>query len=175
MHDISWAQIRRKRADLKSYIRRFLLCPYFWEDSNKSLIENLAWKKIKFTEENVKKISTKNGIYCFVVEPNYSKGKFIETHYLFYVGKAASISIRSRYKMYIDEKNGIGIGEQKPRIKVREMLNDYENHIIFYYSEINEKELIEEIENKLLNTFVPYVNTHIPEAKIKPELKDIYQ
>jgi hypothetical protein len=33
---------------------------------------------------------------------------------------------------------------------------------------------VDACEERLLNTFVPQINTYIPKAKIKPELKGIY-
>ncbi|MCK4408220.1 MAG: hypothetical protein KAT33_01940 [Bacteroidales bacterium] len=174
MHDIDWIELRGKRANIKSYIRRFLLFPPFWEDSNKEINLDLRWNNKAFSDSNINEISTRNGIYCFVVEPSYSNNSIFQTRYIFYIGKASSCSLRSRFKMYLNEKQGKGIGDQKPRIKVQEMLNDYEDHIYFYYAEIENKTHIKKCEDKLLNTFVPYVNTHIPEASINPELKDIY-
>ena len=91
-----------------------------------------------------------------------------------YVGKASSATLRSRYKNYIDEMNNIGIGDQKPRIKIQEMLNDYYNHIYFFYSELTSATEIIETEMKLLNTFMPYVNTSIPELQISEEYRHIY-
>lgn len=174
MQDIDWIELRDKRAEIKSYIRRFLLYPLFWEDTSKNINLDLEWNHVAFKQDNINTISTRQGVYCFVVEPSYSKSSFFQPKYIFYIGKASSCSLRTRYKMYLNEMNGIGIGDQKPRIKVREMLNDYFDHIYFYFAEIENRSLIKDCEEKLINTFVPYVNTQIPEASINQELKDIY-
>ena len=171
-NDIDWKSKRMKRNELKSYVRRFLLYPAFWEDVTKHFGMELKWKKRKFSATNAGEIPTSSGLYCFVVIPPVPD--FFITRYLFYVGKASGTSFRSRYKNYIDEMNGIGIGEQKARIKVEEMLNDYYDDVYFFYVEINNPDLIKELEVKLLNTFFPYVNSHHPEATISEEYKHIY-
>ena len=173
MNDISWNAKRDRRQEIKEHVRRFLLFPTFWEDSTKYISNEIVWNKIKFDETNSNQIPNKNGIYCFVVEPPLINNLF-NTGYLFYIGKASSAKLRARYKNYIDEKNNIAIGDQKPRIKIQEMLNDYTNHIYFYYAELTDKSLIIETEEKLLNTFMPYVNTSIPELKISEEYRHIY-
>lgn len=172
MQDILWSAKKDKRKDVKDHIRRFLLYPEFWIDTTKHIGIPLKWKKIKFREDNFKEVPTNNGIYCFVVVPPIPN-LFI-TRYLFYIGKASTTSLRSRYKNYIDEKNGIGIGDNKPRVKVEEMLNEYFDHIYFFYSTIDTMSNIVDCEDKLLNTFYPYVNTDVPEATINPVLKHIY-
>ena len=172
MHDISWNSKRRRRQEIKEHIRKFLLFPEFWNDPTKQIPLKIKWERILFQEGNHLSIPSKSGIYCFVVEPPTVDFIF-ETRYLFYIGKASGATLRSRYKNYINEKNNIGIGDQKPRIKVQEMLNDYYGHIHFFYAELN-RSIIQDIEEKLLNLYMPYVNTAIPELQISEEYKHIY-
>ncbi|HEX8561865.1 MAG TPA: hypothetical protein VF676_02690 [Flavobacterium sp.] len=172
MHDISWKAKRDRRQEIKEHIRKFLLFPEFWNDPTKQIGHKITWERILFEEGNTASVPNKKGVYCFVVEP--PKVDFLfETRYLFYIGKASSATLRARYKNYIDEKNNRGIGNQKPRIKVQEMLNDYYGHIHFFYAELNTG-VIKDVEEKLLNLYMPYVNTSIPELKISEEYKHIY-
>lgn len=173
MIDIAWADKRERRKGIKEYIWRFLLFPSFWEDNDKKLPSDLVWNKVLFRTGNEMSIPSKNGIYCFAVIPPSNIGLF-ETTYLFYVGKASGTKLRSRYKNYINEMNNIGIGEQKPRIKVQEMLNLWYGHIYFYYTVLDDEKSVKNHENTLLNTFMPYVNTSIPELKISEEYRHIY-
>ena len=89
---------------------------------------------------------------------------------LFYVGKT-NRTLFKRFEEYIKEKKGEG----KPRKKVYKMLNQYDGHLYFYYTEISTKSEVDVTEEILLNVFVPHVNTSIPEAKIQNELKNIYE
>jgi hypothetical protein len=156
-----------KKGQLLVHIRKFLLFPDFWKhDDNRILIE-LNWRHIKFTNENINEVPDQHGLYCFVVKPDVQN--FFETNYLFYIGETQR-TLKVRYGDLRDQ-NGAG----KPRTKVFEMLKLYKDSLYFYFAEINDIDTIEENEEKLLNTFVPAINTKIPNAKIKPELKNIYE
>jgi len=89
---------------------------------------------------------------------------------LFYIGQTKR-TLRIRYGEYLSDQRGVG----KPRNKIYEMLNLYRNNIYFYYAKIANADIIEENEEKLLNTFMPAINTKIPKARILPELKNIYE
>jgi hypothetical protein len=173
MFDLPWADKHERRRNIKDHVWRFLLFPTFWEDPLKKLPSGLVWNEILFQEDNADKIPSKNGVYCFVVTPPANIGLF-ETKYLFYVGKASGTKLRVRYKNYINEMNNVGIGEQKPRIKVQEMLNQWYGHIYFYYTVLDDQKNVIDHENILLNTFMPYVNTSIPELQISEEYRHIY-
>ena len=157
-----------KKADIILHIRKFLLYPNHWEDTTKHIPTNLKWKQVKFSNTNKAKIPNNIGLYCFVVKPLYKN--FIDTNYLFYVGQTQN-SLSVRYGNYLDEQAGKG----KPRSKIFEMLNLYRKYIYFYYTEVPTKAMVDDYEKKLINTFVPHINTSIPEAKINHELKYIYE
>lgn len=157
-----------KKGELKLHIRKFLLFPTYWTDGTKQIIGKVTWKQYKFTNSNKSKIPTVKGIYCFVVKPNYN-GLF-PTNYLFYVGQTKR-TLKKRYQEYLDDQAGKG----KPRDKIFEMLNLYKDDIYFFCTDINLNSRIDEVEDKLLNVFVPHINTSIPEAKITRELRYIYE
>jgi len=173
VQDIDWGGKKARRIEIKAFVRKFLLCPSFWKDNQKHVSGNLNWQHVPFNEQNILNVPTGRGVYCFIMIPP-TPNNFWKTKYLFYVGKAAGVSLRARFKNYLNEKKGIGIGLQKARIKVEEMLNDFEGYLFFYYSVSSDIRKIEETEEKLLNTFMPYVNTSIPEAKISEEYRHIY-
>jgi len=157
-----------KKGDLVVHTKKFFLHPKYWSDPSKKLTEPTGWKGVKFTKVNRSKIPRKNGVYCFILKPKVTK--FVETRYLFYVG-LTNRTLWERYKEYLDEQAGKG----KPRAKVYQMFKQYSNHLYFYYTEIANASDVENCEEKLINTFVPLINTSIPEAKISPELKNLYE
>lgn len=157
-----------EEALYKAHIKSFFLYPQFWVDIQNQLPINLNWKHTMFDPNNILDIPTKKGIYAFILEPTFNN--FIETRYLFYIGKT-NRTLRSRFKEYIAEKEGKG----KPRKKVHKMLNQFNGYLFFYWAEISNTINVNKCEEKLLNTFVPHVNTSIPKAKIKNELKYIYE
>jgi excinuclease UvrABC nuclease subunit len=164
MYDIDFI----KRGEYALHLKRFFLFPKFWEDPAKKLTEPGKWKKVKFTTANRARIPKESGIYCFVLQPKMHN--FFETKYLFYIGKT-NRTLWLRYKEYLNDQAGKG----KPRAKIFEMFKQYSPYLHFYYTTIPIKNDIDSCEEKLLNTFIPRVNTDIPEAKISPELKNIYE
>ncbi len=157
-----------EKGQLKLHIRKFLLYPPYWTDINNQFNYNLNWKSVKFNRRNLKRLPNQKGIYCFVVIPDYPN--FFQSKYLFYIGQTTR-TLKERFKEYLDDQGGNG----KPRPKIYEMLSLYRDHLYFYYSTILSNSQIDEVEEKLLNTFVPHINTDIPIAKIKNEIKNIYE
>ena len=157
-----------EKALIKFHIRKFLLYPQHWNDTSNQYIHNLSWKKIKFEDSKISKLPNEKGIYCFIVRPKYPN--FFETNYLFYIGQTAR-PLKKRFREYLNDQKGQG----KPRPKIFEMLKLYDGYLYFYFATINQNTIINEVETKLLNTFVPHINTEIPKARIKPELRNIYE
>jgi hypothetical protein len=158
----------KEEAKISQHVKKFLLLPNFWSEPTNQLPITLKWECQKFNEINLSKIPASRGIYAFVLVPEYNN--FIETKYLFYTGKT-NRTLRKRYRDYLNEKAGKG----KPRKKVFKMLNQYNGHLYFYYSKITNPSDVDECEECMINTFVPQVNTQIPKAKVKHELKYIYE
>ena len=63
----------------------------------------------------------------------------------------------------------------KPRPKLFEMFKLYGSCLYFYCCEISRANIIDDVETKLINTFVPHINSAIPIAKLSPELKNLYE
>lgn len=164
MYDIDF----KEEAVIKSHIKSFLLYPPFWHDGLNKIPIKLRWYFTKFDPRNINKVPSQSGIYAFILKPDYKN--FLETRYLFYIGKT-NRTLKDRFKEYIDEKDG----KRKTRKKVHKMLNQFNGYLFFYWAEITTTKNVNDCEEKLLNTFVPHVNTSIPKAKIKNELKYIYE
>lgn len=157
------------RGFIKEHIWKFLLFPEHWNDVSNKIPYNLDWNFVPFNSGQLNSVpNNQKGVYCFVLKPEFHQ--LFETRYLFYVG-ITKRNLRIRFKEYLDDLNGKG----KPRPKVYSMLKLWDNYLHFYYAILTDDSHIEECECKLLNAFVPKVNTSIPLAKIKPELKNIYE
>lgn len=158
-----------KRGKYSLHIRKFFLFPEFWIDGKKDIKVNPSkWKSVEFERTNLSKVSTQKGIYAFVLKPKYPS--LFQTSYLFYIGKTTR-PLQVRFLEYFSERDGKG----KYRYLVREFLRLYKGHLFFYFLELNTKKEVDTYEELLLNTFVPFVNTDIPEAKIDPDIKYIYK
>ena len=157
----------KERGLIREHIRRFLLLPDHWNDRNNQYNFPARWKCLRFLPRNKTRLPDRKGVYCFIVKPKVPN--FFETRYLFYVGQTTR-PFRERFQEYLNDQEGKG----KPRPKVYEMLSLYKGNLFFYYAPFNSNNRIDEVEEKLLNTFVPYINTKIPKARIKRELINIY-
>lgn len=157
------------RGYMREHIWDFLLFPNYWVDPNNSIPIVLNWNEVPFDVGQINNVpNNQKGIYCFVVKPTISQ--MFETRYLFYVGKTTR-NFRDRYNEYLRDAAGRG----KPRPKVFSMLRLWNGYLHFYYTSIPNNLNISTCEKRYLNTLVPKVNTDIPIAKIKPELKNIYE
>ncbi|MFA6057840.1 MAG: hypothetical protein WC756_06565 [Taibaiella sp.] len=158
-----------ERGYLREHIWKFLLFPDHWNDPANSILVNLNWTEVPFNGTQAINVpNNQKGIYCFVMKPVF--GQLFESRYLFYVGKTTR-NFRARFKEYLNDAAGKG----KPRPKVYTMLKLWNGYLHFYFAPIPNNVDITDCEVKLLNTFVPKVNTDIPKAKIKAELKNIYE
>lgn len=165
-HDINWEPVDKIKG---GYIKHFLLHPPFWSEPNNSINNPLLWKSYKFRQSNKTKIPNLKGVYCFVVQPKVKN--FFQTKYLFYVGQTTR-TLRIRYNEYIEEYQG----NRKSRIKVKEMLDKFgSDYLHFYFVSIPNNSDIHEIEQKLIDTFIPFVNVKVNRAKINPEFQYIYE
>ena len=164
MYDIDFA----KKGELLLHRRKFLLYPIYWKNQLSHILLNLNWHQIKFNKDNIDLVPELKGVYCFVVKPEIPN--FFETSYLFYVGETTR-TLKIRFKEYVNDQKG----KRKPRSKVFEMLKLYKDYLHFYYAEIDNEDDINKTEEKLINTFVPFINTKIPKARLSLELRNIYE
>lgn len=164
MFDIDFEE----KGKLILHKRQFLLYPPYWNDTTNHITVSVSWSSCKFEQTNHSSIPEQKGIYCFVVKPQIPH--FFETAYLFYIGKT-NRTLKQRFSEYLRNQDG----KDKARTKIFEMLKLYSNNVFFFYTPLATSEEVDECEEKLLNTFAPPINTVIPNAKIKPELHNIYE
>lgn len=158
----------KEKGYIKEHIWSFLLFPEHWKDPSNIVPVHLDWKKVEFNNASLAMVpNDQKGIYCFVVKPEISE--LFDTNYLYYVGKTTR-NFNVRFKEYLNDQAGKG----KPRPKVFTMLKLWKDYLHFYYASVDNNVTIGACEEIYLNALVPKVNTDIPKAKIKPELKNIY-
>ncbi len=165
MHDIDFDEADKVKG---GYIKKFLLHPPFWVEPKNQVAFPLKWKKYKFIPRNKKYITKEKGIYCFVIEPNVNE--FFNTRYLFYIGKT-NRQLNIRFGEYMNEH----LGKKKSRVKVKNMLKKYYGHIYFYFTPIATKAQVNQVEDQLIDTFIPQVNVIVKRAKINPEYQYLYE
>lgn len=140
---------------------RFLLWPKQWTLYNFSDLFN--WEIHPFQRDKVDQIPIEPGVYCFIIQPGIANHPYCS--YLMYVGMTKR-PLRERFKQYFSEKRNIENG----RPKILKLLHVYQDYLHFCCTGIAETERIEDIEDKLLNAFIPPCNDEYP-AEIRRVMK----
>lgn len=138
------------------HVKRMLLYPVQWKKYKSPLKKKLAWTALPFDEASRTSIpNDKGGVYSFVVCPH------IEQHplcsYLLYVGKA--VNFRERYNTYLRSFGEEAIRTEQPHVTV--MLQKWGEYLMFCYAPIEEMNLIEETESRLIQAYLPPTNKRI--------------
>ena len=139
----------------------FVLWPRQWAAYN--LSDLFSWEIHPFQRDQIDEIPRDPGIYSFVVQPEIANHPHCS--YLMYVGMTER-PLRERFKEYFWEKRNAKNG----RPKLLKLLNVYQDYLHFCCSTIEETERIEEIEEALLNAFIPPYNDEYP-AEISRVMK----
>lgn len=153
-----FANARKAALDIKDYrVLRFILYPPHWTAyPNKP---TLSWKRERFNKASINLIpDDKHGVYSFVAESQVANHP--AASYLLYVGKAKDTSFRGRYRKYLRATT-----DWKDRPHIAEMVGKWTDHLWFYYAEVDDVTLIDDLEAELIIAFMPPQNRAFP-AKI---------
>jgi hypothetical protein len=153
-----FASATQERGSIKDYkVDRFILYPKHWGEYSNTI--SLSWNKVKFTDANADVVpNDKTGVYSFVVDP------FIAQHpacgYLLYIGKVKDQNLRTRYRQYLRAEQ-----TWKARPHIASMIQKWSGYLYFYYAEVSDTSLINQLEEDLITAFLPPENRSWP-AKI---------
>ena len=130
----------------------FFHSPAMWEACN--LPVTLNWVSLKFTRSNLASVpDNESGVYAFILKPMLAD--LPETAYLLYIGKTAEF--RSRYDDYLSEQRLTRF----IRGRISYMLARLADHLWFYYAPVDQNEMLREVEQDLINTYIPPYNTQL--------------
>ncbi len=160
-----FASIDKSSTDIQRYrVDRFILCPIHWNNYPNQV--QLTWNKFKFTQQNAKKIpNNQSGVYSFVADAEIANHPACS--YLLYVGMTKQ-NFRQRYRSYLKESN-----KPKPRIHILKMIDNWSEHLWFYYAQISQTDLISSIEDDLITAFTPPYNREYP-ATIRSQISLVF-
>lgn len=137
----------------------FFLWPRQWAAYN--LLDLFNWEIHPFQQDKVDEIPIEPGIYSFIIQPGIAGHPHCS--YLMYVGMTER-PLRERFKEYFREKQNI----ERGRPKILKLLHVYQDYLHFCCSAITETERIEEIEDALVNAFIPPCNDQYPAEISRP-------
>jgi hypothetical protein len=138
------------------HVKRMLLYPVQWKNYVSPLKNQLSWTPLPFGEASRPRIpNDRGGVYSFVVCPRIEQHPFCS--YLLYVGKADNF--RNRYNDYLRDFKQEAIRTEQPHLTV--MLQKWEEYLLFCFAPIEETDLIEETEDRLIQAYLPPTNKRI--------------
>ncbi len=166
------------KSEIASFKRQFYLVPELWEKfkfDDLNSVDFSQWKRIKlmddsghFLESEIKKIPTKyGGIYIYYIK----SGVVSEIDgYVMYVGMASKTTnenLRRRVASYKSE-----LGEGYTRDRIHNLFNRWGKYVYVHYLPIDaSKEIIEELETRLIGCLIPPCNADIQDAVVKRKVK----
>lgn len=137
------------RSQLEAGELKFSLSLDLWADCQIPI--PLSWKCVHFTDDNAGKVpKKKGGVYGFVLQPPPQDPP--ETRYLLYIGRTKQM--RTRYRRYLRDK----VRGYKARPHINIMLNAWPDNLWFCYATVEEIDGLPNLENILLNTWIPPFN-----------------
>lgn len=158
---MEYNDIIRIKQEVGIYKIEFLLWKKQWDSYIEPNVD-LSWKCVKFEEKSSHHIPDEKGIYALTVEPRLAS--FPSIRYLMYIGQAGHNSegnLKKRFGNYINEKKRV------KRDHINYLLNTWEDNVFFYFAVIDPNETnIKELEQKLLDTFIPPMSKNGYSAKI---------
>ena len=147
---------------LREQTWQFTLSPTLWNDLD--LPQPLNWKHSKFDNTSIEQIPDNEiGVYAFVLEPSIAN---LNVGYLLYVGETKKQNFRKRFCQYLRYQKEI----RTNRPLVKQMLTTWPDHLTFYYSPIDDRDIIRPIEDQLIAAFKPPVCRKYP-GKVRGSFK----
>ncbi|WP_405143256.1 hypothetical protein MHI48_05205 [Paenibacillus sp. FSL H7-0942] len=159
-----------EEVDLIQKIRntevRFKLCPDLWNLQDFDWA-NVTFHETKFLDSNGKEMHAEmddlpnntGGIYFFYIRP----GILPNTEYLVYIGRAQSTTaqnLKKRCRSYFQK-----YPQERP--KINSMIREWGPYLYIKYIELKDNNTINDLEKKLINSFLPPFNDEIPNKIIK--------
>ncbi|MDN5111033.1 GIY-YIG nuclease family protein [Aliarcobacter butzleri] len=136
-------------AIVKDHSVEMFFAPSKWIHNDYSVRQ---WVIENFPPEPRSVIPRKSGVYAFVITPNIFD--FNGANGLFYVGKATILY--ERISSYISEIGKDFMRTNRPHIW--KMINRWNGHLKYYYTITANEEEAKELEDKMIEAFVPYFN-----------------
>jgi hypothetical protein len=149
-----------------AYMNQHHVKMFFFPDSWGQAVDqpSLNWTLVDFppTPRNI--IPSSPGVYAFVVEPNMFN--FSPANGLFYVGKATNLY--QRIGAYITDMNA-DYDSEHTRAHIWMMLNQWRNHLKYYYVTTNTVGEAEELEDQMILAFKPHYNKRLDAVTARAE------
>lgn len=136
----------------------FWLVPDVWGRYDHT--RTLHWTRIAFAPANATLVPDHPGVYAFVLEHHVAKD--LPASFPMYIGMSAA-SLRQRYRSY----QGQAFRGKRGRAKIDRLFGLWKPHLAFYYVTDLATDLPGSLEETLINTLMPPMNTSDFKADVK--------
>jgi hypothetical protein len=119
-----------------------------------TVTETLPWTSVQFNAASASSVPDTQGVYAFLLQPGVPAG--LSASYVMYVGRT-SRSLRTRFKEYLAEANA-----PTGRPRIQRLLQTYPAHLHFAAAPIVGPLTPDEVEDALLKSLSPPINTDLP-------------
>jgi hypothetical protein len=152
-------------AALSNHRCQHILYPPFVERKND--LPNLIWNRVPFSLASRKQIPKERGVYAFAVE--FSDMKLPPSTHILYIGKAGDLNsnndLWTRYYDYIKTER------RNDRPRIHQMLNQWKGFLTYFYATVDQNTGTADIEETLLDIFIPPYNRGDFSAELSSLLK----
>lgn len=159
------SQEQQLSAALSSHRCQHILYPPFVE--RKKDLPDLVWNRVPFSPESRSQIPKEKGVYAFAVE--FSDSKLPPSTHILYIGKAGDLNsnntLWSRYYDYIKTLR------KNDRPRIHQMLNQWKGFLTYFYATVDPNIATADIEETLLDIFIPPYNRGDFSAELSSLLK----
>ncbi|MCT7538212.1 GIY-YIG nuclease family protein [Aliarcobacter butzleri] len=148
--DIVNQEIDELYVNMKYFVKMFLK-PETWTEIN----PGLEWVENTFPLVVRSSIPRHCGVYAFIIKPNVFDLKITS---MLYVGKATNLY--ERVGAYLTERGKSMTETRRPNIC--RMINTWDGYLNYYYTLTSTVAEAEELEDKIIETFIPIFNRDYP-------------
>ena len=141
---VSPADIVAAQDEYIAHVWDICLWPRQWRICDPEL--RLHWQSVELDDSQKSEVPQYAGVYSLVVQPGIAGHPACS--YLMYLGKAKDL--RRRFSDYLTV-------ERRKRPKISRLLEKYRGYLRFFYSGVDERELVN-MEKRLIDAFVPPCN-----------------
>lgn len=150
--------------ELEDFRLRFCLSPKQWAAC--TYTSQLQWRSVPFKKAERIKVPKSRGLYAFVVRPNVAA--VFEHGYLVYIGQTGHITNRTLNDRFDDYFQPSQI---RKRPKLAWMMSKWQDHLLFYYVDLDATPDLKVIETGLNDALLPPFVTGDFSPKIRRAVK----
>jgi len=133
-------------------VERAIFWPARWKEFRRPRRQRWDWKSVPFNRASAKDVpNDQHGVYSFILCPSVAAHP--KNHFVLYVGKADTMTLRARFRSYFDDMKRV------KRPKICFALNMWDGYLEFCFTTVRHPADIVTVESRMLDALLPPYNT----------------